>query len=568
MREEELDKRIDMLKNSYQKSTSQLSLIKELSNLKWGKDTTELFISKVSDIRMKMKNANDKIGDEQFISKIIEEMPRFMSLLQTEYRSKGWRNEAIKYDELVTVTINAYRELLEQKKDKETSRDRHDTLYFTKTRKCSICNSIAHLRATCPRNSNNNSNQSNNNYQNYYQGNRNNYNPRRRSRYHQVMGRYQGQGDNSANSQTNQANQYQQNSPGSSTSNIPVQNNNIQSQTQPQPQNNHQNERSANQNDNFNTHRNQQRSNNDYQINSNGSNLHYISTYENSSYCVIQEQSKSEIFYLDNCSQRHIVNQLHRFSEYTPFEQPVKVTGAGIGNALGVGKVPVVTRIRNKEIGFNLKDVYYMPNMKVNIVSQIQCENNGIKFELSESSEHYYTYGYVKNEPIMVSRRLKGTNNHYQLNMHFKESNVFLLDVEWHHILGHANYLRIDKTADQVIGMNLTKTSNRNKTCISCIKAKSKRRSYNHHLLKSTIPGKVIRTDICNLLRRSLSGNHYFIVFVDECSRYVRVYFMNKIDAFSVNEFNLPIVLYVLPHPSQTKDMFLFLIIYYVYLII
>ena len=104
-------------------------------------------------------------------------------------------------------------------------------------------------------------------------------------------------------------------------------------------------------------------------------------------------------------------------------------------------------------------------------------------------------------------------------------------DTEWHGVLAHAPFQRIDKTQTCVTGMKVIKTDNRNCTCTICVKAKMKRRTFNHDLLKETTPGAILHSDIGNLPTPSLGKSNYIVVFVCEASRYIRCYFMNKADA-------------------------------------
>lgn len=568
---------LELLRSSKVHKDNIYNLHNDLNLLRWGKDTAEVYLTKLSDIRTKMRTTvgDDKVDDTLFTTKITNEMPKFMSGIADEYRRKGWNNEEIKFPEYAKLVLSAYGDYMRDKEQQNEQKAKQPpannrsppefSAFYTKVKRCDICNSPNHLRAYCPRKQQNGNQQFNNT----------NFNNRKPyggyNRYEQAMNQLnnsQNTGGQHAPQQPNgnNNNNYQQNSQ--------QHNNNQQSQQsnfnrtgfgQPSAnQNRFDQNRSAPQNQ-FNQQQQTAQQGNRFQLGQqlnnsrlpNSSNQHnstfglvtqqapmnssFHHVHRNEAYCVMPpsatHQSESEtVFYLDTCSANHLVNNLTKFDHtYQPLDPPTAFRGAGIGYGYGIGNVPVQAKVRDKIIHFQLSNAFFTPDFNVNIVSFIQLQNNGVRFEFSDSREFHYIYAFGRDGgELFVARRPVGTNGYYTVNMKFDQPVCMLADREWHSIAGHRNYNCLDSTANCVRGMQINKTEARKESCKPCIEAKSNRRSFKHKLIKSKTPGKVIHTDICNLPTRSIGGNNYFGVFICEATRFLHVEYLKRVDKESV----------------------------------
>ena len=66
--------------------------------------------------------------------------------------------------------------------------------------------------------------------------------------------------------------------------------------------------------------------------------------------------------------------------------------------------------------------------------------------------------------------------------------------------------------------------------CDACAKAKLARTPFlKHHVIKSTVPGERAHTDVWGPSRKSSVGSaRYYLLCVDDYSRYVTIYFMKE----------------------------------------
>ena len=98
----------------------------------------------------------------------------------------------------------------------------------------------------------------------------------------------------------------------------------------------------------------------------------------------------------------------------------------------------------------------------------------------------------------------------------------------WHSRLGHLNFQAVSKAS----GIPLPKDM---PICEDCIIGKQHRRSFPPSMTpKSAAPLQLVHTDVCGPQRvASHSGCVYFVVFIDDYSRYTATYpLQHKSDVF------------------------------------
>jgi hypothetical protein len=102
--------------------------------------------------------------------------------------------------------------------------------------------------------------------------------------------------------------------------------------------------------------------------------------------------------------------------------------------------------------------------------------------------------------------------------------------LKWHHCLGHLNIrsLSIMKNKDMVDGLPVIKSSL--PLCDSCVLGKHPKSPYpTNPATRATEVLALIHTDLCSPMNTSsLGGTYYFLLFIDDFSRYTYVYFLIK----------------------------------------
>ena len=98
----------------------------------------------------------------------------------------------------------------------------------------------------------------------------------------------------------------------------------------------------------------------------------------------------------------------------------------------------------------------------------------------------------------------------------------------WHRRLRHLNVRSVFTLQNMVRGMNLGKISHPTSTlvCKACIEGKQFATKWGNDTERvATKPLEIVHSDVCGFIRNmSVGGAKYFVIFVDDFSRKVRVY--------------------------------------------
>ncbi|CAG4978543.1 unnamed protein product [Colias eurytheme] len=171
-----------------------------------------------------------------------------------------------------------------------------------------------------------------------------------------------------------------------------------------------------------------------------------------------------------------------------------------------------------------VKTVTCLTYLATNLLSVSQLISKGNKVSFSDSSCSIYN----KNNELVATAILK--NGVYKVNLENQEflAASVVSGVTWHRRLGHINkdYLNQMKTAVQ--GMSFDEKLDIGKSsCATCCEGKQCRLPFKSTSHRSSDLLDIVHTDICGPMENvSIGGSRYFLLFVDDCSRMVFVYFL------------------------------------------
>lgn len=462
---------------------------------------------------MKTHPTSPSTDDSLFLQKLIKSLPSEMKYEQKHYERLLRNGETVTWSEVSKGVVEAYRDVIEERKSNRSKNDRPsgEGIHFANVPKCYGCGAVDHKVNTCPRRQRSS-------------GQYSRYNVATRGRGGRGRGR--GRGAHSGSVRNENGGHEQTDRPNS---------NNESGQSSGDRTNRNQN-RSGNRGGSL-VDRALHGSVTANDWNTNHSSAHYMIS---SSFYADKPRPDADQFVYDDGSEAHVVNRLEYFKpgEYKPFDEPRGLESINGGQAHGVGCVQVISVIKGQKIPFNLKNVLYIPTSPINIFSEGAALDNGLKRTIGEDEHYHYKGCTAPNGDRIVTARRPRTlrrNGHYLTSMYVHQIGFNLIETDWHDALGCASYDRIYATRKCVDGMKIEKCANR-PDCTNCFVSKSKRRTFNHQLLKEKVKGRVLHTDICDLPVPSRSGNTHFIVFGDEASKYSRVYFMKSVDKEDVWE--------------------------------
>jgi hypothetical protein len=184
----------------------------------------------------------------------------------------------------------------------------------------------------------------------------------------------------------------------------------------------------------------------------------------------------------------------------------------------------------------HIRNVVYVPGIKKNLISVSTITDQNLKVEF------FKNYCIVKDlldhfRTVATGVRVGGL---YKIDVtskahHALTSATMPTEILWHQRYGHINHpnLLLLQKKNMVEGLPMLK--NEKVACDGCALGKMHRDEFpsNPDKKKRDVL-YIVHTDVCGPMQtRSLGGAFYFMLFIDDCTRYTWVYFLRqKSDVF------------------------------------
>ena len=216
------------------------------------------------------------------------------------------------------------------------------------------------------------------------------------------------------------------------------------------------------------------------------------------------------------------------------YSSQVKLGDGNLQCAQGKGVIAVQTQ---KGIKRYISDVLYVPNLTQNLLSVGQLLRKGYSVHFDNDKCEIVD----KKNNIIVAKINMSSNKVFPLELPLEENFAFKseqsnLSYLWHLRYGHLNSkgVRLLKQKNMVVG--LPSIDGEGKICEGCIFGKMHRLPFPKTSWRAKPPLKLVHVDICGPTRTpSLNNIRYFILFVDDYTRMMWLYFLNaKLEAFSI----------------------------------
>ena len=244
----------------------------------------------------------------------------------------------------------------------------------------------------------------------------------------------------------------------------------------------------------------------------------------------------------DSATTSHICNQKEAFVSYKP------VTGktvAGVSNNKAIiegrGTIELESIYKNDKYLLRLENVLYIPSNRNNLISLGRWDDAGGR----------YTGGgggiiFITKDGKHVVKGTKIDNNLYKMKVSIRKPGATISKLTtctpqtfqateptqsweiWHRRYGHVGYSGLQKLHDlnMVDGFTVdTRTSKPD--CIACTEAKQTEEPFNKMSNRVTKPGELTHIDVWGKYSvKSIHGNQYYTIFVDDAGRFTSVKFM------------------------------------------
>lgn len=239
----------------------------------------------------------------------------------------------------------------------------------------------------------------------------------------------------------------------------------------------------------------------------------------------------------DSGASVHMTYHREWFSKLEPVQrqETVKVANNKIIQVVGVGVIDVEAFVDGKWVDRQITDVYYIPELRRNLLSVGALLKRGFRMvyendscEIRSRSNDITAVGQMKNGLFHMKIRVKK-----QQECNSATVNDTKL---WHERLGHLNLQSLKETdkLNAVSGMQINHSTEF--FCEACEYGKQACKSHpSSSRLKTSKPGEMVHSDLCGPMPvESPRGSRYFILFKDDCTGFRTVYFMrHKSEAFS-----------------------------------
>ena len=245
------------------------------------------------------------------------------------------------------------------------------------------------------------------------------------------------------------------------------------------------------------------------------------------------EVGSDRIWYLDNGASNHMTGKREYFKDLDEtVTGKVRFGDDSRIDIKGKGSILFICQNGAKKV---LADVYYIPDLKSNIISLGQATESGCEVKMKGG----YITLHDKDGKLIVQTQ-RSANRLYKVLMDIVDAKCLKLSTQeessrWHARLGHIGASAMKLMVKDQLVVGLPRLSFESETCESCLLGKQARRSFpNSTTYRAEKALELIHGDLCGPITPPTAGNNrYIFVLVDDYSRYMwSILLKEKSEAF------------------------------------
>jgi transposase InsO family protein len=240
-----------------------------------------------------------------------------------------------------------------------------------------------------------------------------------------------------------------------------------------------------------------------------------------------EEEPKNNVWYLDNGASNHMCGDRLKFRDINQTVSGKVRFGDGSSvEIMGKGSILFQGRTGDQWL---LRDVYFIPKLKSNLISLGQLTKIGHRVLMDDDLIEV-----EEKESCKVIVRVQRTMNRlYKIELVPVEPISLLTSVQdeawmWHGRLGHVSFQALKKLVDKEMVGGVPLIQHPDQVCQACMAAKQTRMPFPHSAMwRAEEPLQLVHVDLCGPITPvTAGGNKYFMLLVDDCTRWCRVYML------------------------------------------
>jgi transposase InsO family protein len=239
----------------------------------------------------------------------------------------------------------------------------------------------------------------------------------------------------------------------------------------------------------------------------------------------------------DTGTTSHVFNDRTVFIDYHQIDN---IFIGGVGGtktrACGRGTIRLLAEHNKSHCIIKLRDVHYVPDCKHNLISLGRWEESGQSYQAQNGKLKLYS---SDSTPVIQGER--APNHLYlfwfqqlQSTSHPPDDFAFTASKQswdiWHRRFGHIGYSGLQMLRDKALVRGFIPDPLSQKTdCFACAQAKIAHHPFPSTATHTSTIGNLTHIDLWGKYAvQSIHGNQYYILFVDDYSRYVTVKFLKS----------------------------------------
>lgn len=226
-------------------------------------------------------------------------------------------------------------------------------------------------------------------------------------------------------------------------------------------------------------------------------------------------------WYLDNGASNHMTGDKRYFSSLDK-----SITGKvrfGDDSRIDIkGKGSIEFIDQNGELR-TMSDVYFIPDLKSNIISLGQATESGCDVRMKGENLTMHD-----SEGKLLVKTIRSRNRLYKVSMWIKETMCLYSTTtsdssRWHARLGHINLETMKSMIQRELVIGVPHLNIEKQICVSCLLGKQTRQVFPQATAyRATRVLELIHGDLCGpITPNTLAGNKYVLVLIDDYSRYM-----------------------------------------------